>query len=86
MHRGELEVVVGARELGIKVVILDEKSARNFAEALMLKPIGVLGILKIAKLKNEIENVKAYLDILMQNKFRISEKLYYQILHEVNEI
>ncbi|KEF36652.1 putative nucleic acid-binding protein, contains PIN domain [Schinkia azotoformans MEV2011] len=85
LHRGELEVIVGAKELGISVVIIDEISARNFAEALMLKPLGILGILKIAKAKRKIEEIKPFLDILVSKKFRISKKMINQILQEVGE-
>lgn len=47
LHKGELEVIVGAKELDIQVVIIDEKAARSFSETLMLKPIGLLWILGV---------------------------------------
>lgn len=57
LHKGELEVIVGAKEIGASIVIIDEKSARNFAEALMLKPLGLLGILKLAKHKKRLKKL-----------------------------
>ena len=85
LHRGELEVIVGAKELEISIVIIDEFSARNLAETLMLKPLGILGILKLAKAKGKIEEIKPFLDILVSKKFRISKKMINQVLKEVGE-
>lgn len=85
LHKGELEVIVGGKELGVNVVIIDEISARNFAEAVMLRPLGILGILKLAKDKGKIQEIKPLIDILVSKKFRISNKLVNQILIEVGE-
>ena len=85
LHKGELEVIVGAKEIGANIVIIDEKSARNFAEVLMLKPLGILGILKLAKAKGKIKELKPFLDLLVLNKFRISKKMINQLLIEVEE-
>jgi len=86
LHRGELEVVIGALENGVKIVIIDEKTARDFAQTLNLKPLGIIGILQIAKQKGLIEALKPHLDKLIQSKYRISEKLYTQVLQEAGEI
>lgn len=86
LHRGELSVIVGAKEIGARIVIIDEKSARNFAEALMLKPIGLFGILKLAKQKEKINEIKPLIDLLVSKKFRIPKKLINQLLTEVGEV
>ncbi|MFC0904304.1 hypothetical protein ACFHWD_06345 [Clostridium sp. MT-14] len=39
LHRGELEVIQAARELNISRVIIDDRSARNRAKDMLLKPI-----------------------------------------------
>jgi len=49
LHKGELEVIVAAKELEIKRVIIDDKSARYFAESMMLKTVGLLGLLLLQK-------------------------------------
>lgn len=85
LHRGELEVMVGAKEIDATVVIIDEKSARNFAETLLLKPIGLLGILKLAKAKGKITEIKPHIDLLVAKKFRISKKMIDLLLQEVGE-
>jgi predicted nucleic acid-binding protein len=85
LHRGELEVIVAAKEIEANVVIIDEKSARNFAETLMLRPLGLLGILKLAKSRGLISEMKPSLAILVEQKYRISEKLINETLQEVGE-
>lgn len=51
----------------------------------MLKPLGILGLLKLAKAKGKIEKLKPLLDLLVLNKFRISRKMINQLLREVRE-
>ncbi|MBU3101545.1 MULTISPECIES: DUF3368 domain-containing protein [Clostridium] len=86
LHRGELEVIAGAKELKLDYLLIDERSARSLAEALMLEPTGLLGILKFAKLSGVIGALKPYLDGLIENNYRISKKLYNGILLDVGEI
>jgi predicted nucleic acid-binding protein len=86
LHRGELEVMIAAKELKIRRVIIDDRSARHFAETMLLKTIGIVGILLLAKDYKKIESVKAYLDLLIENGFRISLKLYNQVLNSAGEL
>ena len=51
LHEGELEVVVGAKELNLQFVVMDELAARALAKTFLLKPIGTIGILILAKKK-----------------------------------
>lgn len=85
LHKGELETVIAAREMDITYVIIDERSARNFAKTFFLKPIGILGVLIRAKELGKIDNLKPLLDELIAHNFRISKKLYSQVLESVNE-
>ncbi len=48
LHQGELEVMTLAREHGIGLVALDDRSARRRASQMGLQPIGTLGILLLA--------------------------------------
>ena len=59
LHFGELEVIVGAKELGIDFAIIDEHAARKMASEFLIDTIGVLGILSLAKTKGLINLVKA---------------------------
>lgn len=86
LHRGELSVMMAAKELGISLVLMDDASARKTAESFSLAPIGTVGILKMAKLKGLISEIKPLLDKLIENNFRISLKLYNEILKDVSEL
>lgn len=86
LHEGELEVIIGAKELNLRFVVMDERAARDLAQMFLLKPIGTLGILLHAKRQNRIEKVKTYLDILLAHDFYISKKLYQQVLSNAHEI
>ena len=66
--------MVAAKELDISYVLMDDASARKTAESFSLVPIGTVGILKLAKIKGLIYEVKPYLDKLIENNFRISLK------------
>ena len=86
MHFGELEVIVGAKELGIDFAIIDEHAARKKASEFLIDTIGVLGILSLAKTKGLINLVKPEMDKLISKGYRISDKLYNQILARNNEV
>ena len=85
LHRGELEVMVAAKELNAEYILIDDKAARVLAEAMLLEPTGLVGFLKLAKLTGKIENLKDCLDMLIDNNYRISKKIYNEVLIAVNE-
>jgi len=86
LHKGELSVMIAAKELGITYVLMDDVSARKIAESYSLVPIGTVGILKLAKMNGLLSEIKSLLDKLVDNNFRISLKLYNEILKDVNEL
>lgn len=85
LHRGEQEVIIAAKELEIQVVVIDDKLARDFADAMLLKSIGVIGILETAKRMGKIDQLKKYIDVLVDAGFWISKKLYAEVLGRVGE-
>lgn len=80
-----MEVIIGAKELGIRTVVIDDRSARNLAEALLFTTIGVIGILLLAKRTQKITKVRPYLDDLVLGGYRISKKLYEGTLERAGE-
>jgi len=86
MHKGELSVIIGGLELNIDNVIIDEIAARNFSESLSLSPIGTIGILRIAKRKGMIVEIKPYLNKLKENGFWLSNLIMDSILKMENEL
>lgn len=85
LHKGEMEVIVGAKELDVDFAVIDEIAARNFAKILGIDTIGTIGILKLAKDKGYIYRLKPLLFDLRSNKFRISDNLIEKILYDVSE-
>lgn len=85
LHLGELEVIIGAKEAGIPIAVIDERAARKMAAVFLVDTIGILGILRMSKNSGYIERIKPELDALRRNGYRISEQLYQQILSQAGE-
>lgn len=86
LHYGELEVIVGAKELDIPLAIIDETNARKMASEFLVDTLGILGIVTQAKRKGLIKEVKSELDVLRKSGYRISDKLYYSVLEQNGEL
>jgi predicted nucleic acid-binding protein len=78
--QGEAEVIILAQELGLDYALIDEKAARNVAALMNVRTTGVLGVLDIAIIAGFSIDKKAAVDQLRKVGFRISEKLYREIL------
>jgi predicted nucleic acid-binding protein len=74
-----------ALETHARLVILDDRPARRLAQSLGLTVIGTLGILLAAKQRQLIATVQPSLDALLQHDFRISQRLYEQVLLDAQE-
>jgi predicted nucleic acid-binding protein len=83
---GESEALALAIELRADVILIDELAGRAAARREGLEVIGVLGVLREAKLRGLIETISPLLDQL-QNKYRffIGEQLRREILRSVGE-
>lgn len=86
LHDGELEVIVAAKELGIQNVLLDERAARSLAKNFLLRPIGTVGILLLAKKRGKIDSIQPFLDQLIAKGIYLSKKLYQEVLLEAEEL
>ena len=86
MDIGEAEAIVLAVELKPDLFLLDERKGRVVASRLGIKFTGVLGILIEAKRSGLIAKVKPIMDVLIEQVgFRVSIKLYQQVLQVANE-
>lgn len=83
---GEREAISLALELETRWLILDERPARRFAQALGLPVIGTLGLLLGAKQRQLLDQIKPLLDRLAQHDFRLSTALYERILLDAGEL
>jgi len=79
LHIGEVEVIVGASELGIQNVILDDGYARNKAKQMGLNVTGTLGILIASRHKGIITDIDTEIDNLMSYGFRIDKAIVDQV-------
>lgn len=84
---GESEAIATALELDADFIIIDEKKGRKIAEDNGLRKIGLLGILVESKRKGLIKEVRYLLEQLTEKaNFFVSEKLYKDILFQLNEL
>jgi predicted nucleic acid-binding protein len=84
LHIGEVEVIVGAGELDISDVILDDGYARSKAKQMGLAVTGTLGILIAGQKRGLINNLAEEIDKLRSIGFRISDKIVEQVLKQTH--
>jgi len=83
---GEAEAIALAIEVKAARLIIDERLGRQTARDFGIKITGVLGILLLAKRQQLIMQVQPIMDNLMnQANFRISSKLYTDVLMAADE-
>jgi len=86
LHQGEAEAITLAIDLGINLLVMDEKIGRERAKDLGLKTVGVLGVLLNAKKHGRIKSLKDAMTALRDEiGFFISDDLYRQILTQAGE-
>ena len=83
LHQGEVEAIIGAGELKINSVILDDLYARNKAKQLDLAVTGTLGILLLAYKRGLVEDLKSELQKLIAAGYRISGALIQTVIREI---
>jgi predicted nucleic acid-binding protein len=83
LGKGEAEVIILCKELGLDYALIDEKTARNIAELLSVNTMGVLGIIDLAIEKGFSIDKKKAVDRLKDLGFRISDKLYKKIFSDL---
>ena len=76
LDKGESEAIILAKEIDAEILLIDEKAARKHLKMLNINFIETLGILKLLKERNFINETKSYVDRLIKSGFRISKKLY----------
>lgn len=81
---GEREAIVLAQELGAALLIDDRKARREAGKAGVVC-FGSLRVLKEAKDRKLIEEVKPIGDALRQAGLRVKDTLYQRFLHELGE-
>jgi len=85
LDAGESEAIVLAQELNARYVILDDGLARRKACFIKLPMIGTLGVLLMAKEAGLISAVRPILNELRQTDFRVSDRVYQNVLAKAEE-
>ena len=73
------------KSAGARLVILDDRDARRYAERLGLPFTGTVGILLEAKERGFVDAVKPLLDVLLENGLRLSLSLISDALQQAGE-
>lgn len=86
LHKGEAEALTLAMDLGLDMIVMDERIGRERAKALGLKTVGILGVLLSAKKHGKIDSVgDAMKSLRKEIGFFISVSLYQEILRQAGE-
>lgn len=85
VDQGEAEVIALARTLPSSVAVLDDARARRVAERLNVQRIGTLGLLRRAKRKGLLEQLRPHLEALQANGIYIRQALIDAVLADVGE-
>jgi len=80
LDAGEAEAIALARELGLRWILMDDRSGRAKARLMGLTVTGTIGVLLLAKSSGIDVDLKRDLDLLGEHNFRISHELYEQLI------
>jgi len=86
LDAGEAEALACALELHADLILLDERRAREVAQRLGLRFIGLLGVLIEAQRQQRLPRIRPVLDDLRQKAgFWITDALYQRVLAAAGE-
>lgn len=80
LKKGEAESIVLAKELNADLILLDDKTARDMAEASGLMVKGTVGIILMANEMGIIKNFRTVVNRLRDKGFYLKEDIYQRIL------
>ena len=86
LHLGEAEALALASDLGVEMIVMDERDGRARARDMGLKTVGVLGILLRAKKQGRISSLTVAMeDLRREIGFFITDDLFQTIVKEAGE-
>ena len=85
LHQGEASVLALAEEHDARLVIIDERKARGYAQQIGLPLTGTIGVLLLAKKERLIDAIKPLLTTLHDNGLYLSASLIDKALQLADE-
>lgn len=85
LHKGEVEVMILAKELGADTCIIDDLLARKYAKYYNLKITGTIGVIIKAKELGLISEIRPIMNELISSGIYIDEKLFNKVLKIAGE-
>jgi len=85
LDAGEAEVLALALERSARLVIMDERKGRTYAQRLSLPLTGTVGVLLAAKSRGFINAVSPMIDTLLKNDFYLNAALIHRVLQTAGE-
>jgi len=85
LDRGEAEVLALALELNARLVIIDERAARKFAQRLALPMTGTLGVLLLAKETGHLSALRPEIERMQNAGLRLDADLITAVLRRAGE-
>jgi predicted nucleic acid-binding protein len=85
LEEGEASSIALALKIKECLLVVDERKGRKHAKQLGLKITGLTGIIIKAKKQGYIESGKEILDDLINQGFRLSDKIYRFAIDQMNE-
>jgi hypothetical protein len=85
LDRGEAEVIALAVEQQARLVLIDELTGRQVAESLGIPITGSVGLLIQAKQRGDISAIRPYIDAMLEQGIRYSQRFIQQVLRYVDE-
>jgi predicted nucleic acid-binding protein len=85
LDRGEAEVLALAVEQDARLVVIDERKARQFAMRLGLPLTGTMGLLLLAKERGLVSRVMPLIELLQESGFYVAPELSGRVAILANE-
>lgn len=85
LHKGEVEVMILAKEIKADICIIDDLLARKYAKYYGLQITGTIGIILKAKKLGIITEIRPIMNELIDSDIYIDKKLYNKALKIAGE-
>lgn len=82
---GEASAILLALEIPDSILILDERTARNYAKKLGLTVTGTLGVIAKAKIDGVIPSIRPLIEAIRKTDFRFSAAVEVEVYAAANE-